>query len=430
MRNREIVLGGWIKLLLTAVSLLLLIVFYLVLSGCTMLLMTDDFSYSSIVKTDKLLLIVKDELYSSLEYSIDQYVQDLDEEGCSVSIFIWQNGTAYDLKNILNAYYTDDNIGGALLIGDLPSVWYEMYSFNRYEEFPCDLFFMDFNAAWEDTDNDEILDYHSALNLEIFISRIKGTSEELCRYFEKVHRYRMDEFEAEKIAYIFKDNDWADFNKGSSFQLNDIYDSIEICEAPDETEKSNYISKLTGYGAEFVYQWIHAYPPLLCIEGNESFSYIHTSKIGIDNLKGLFYNLFNCSASRFTENNIGMTYLMKTDYGLATMGSTKVGGNYYPKVFHGTLSRNHTWGDAYRAWYNNYGVTDDEWFMGMVILGDPMLVVTKEVPRVLKKEPMTVIPPGVEEIEDLNNIFQNFMKDYWEGSFEEYKNSNPQFFEG
>ncbi len=123
-----------------------------------------------------------------------------------------------------------------------------------------------------------------------------------------------------------------------------------------------------------------------------------------------------------------MTYLFKTEYAIATIGSTKVGGNYDPKVFHDVLSENGTWGDAYKSWYNNYGIISDKWFLGMVILGDPMLVPSKGVQKDFKSLSVGLIPPGPEEIEELHDIFEEFAYDFRGDSFEDYKSMNPQFF--
>jgi len=47
--------------------------------------------------------------------------------------------------------------------------------------------------------------------------------------------------------------------------------------------------------------------------------------------------------------------------------------NYYPLEFHRTLAAGSSWGNAFKSWYNYYGKSDDSWFLGMVILGDPAL---------------------------------------------------------
>jgi hypothetical protein len=393
-----------------------------------MLLLDEEFPDIAVEKTDKELFVVESGIYPSLESSIDQYITDLNEEGCSVYLHVWEGGTADDLKAVVENYYTDNDIGGAIFVGNLPTVWYEQNGFEGREEFPCDLFYMDLDSLWQDKDNDGILDYHSELELEIFISRVEGTTIELLRYFDKLHSFRTGQLETGSGAYVFKDDSWINFKPGYDFGLSRIFSSININEKKSNTEKANYINKLTTSGAEYVYQWIHAFPPLLVVESTDSWEYIHTSDIISGNMKGLFYNLFNCSAARFTEDNLGMTYLMKTDYGLAATGSTKIGGNYYPNAFHYVLSEEGTWGDAFKEWYNYVGVKDDKWFLGMIILGDPMLVLSKDAQKGLKTLSVGIAPPGPVEIEELNRKIMEFGYEYTGGSFEEYKSQNPQFF--
>ncbi len=110
--------------------------------------------------------------------------------------------------------------------------------------------------------------------------------------------------------------------------------------------------------------------------------------------------MFNCKGARFTGDNLGMTYLIDTDTGLAVTGSTKVGGNYYPLEFHRTLTVGSNWGNAFKSWYNYYGKKDDEWFLGMVILGDPSLYLKDiQVDRSLSRSALqSILPPSEEEI--------------------------------
>jgi hypothetical protein len=395
-----------------------------------MLILSDETVNVTIEDTGVLLLVIDEPLYLQIQSPVEQYVADLRGEGCFVDILLWQGGSTSALKSILHDAHEQKLCGGAFLVGNFPAFWYEQYSFGRHEEFPCDLYFMDFEAEWSDNDSDGIFDAHTALNLDIFVSRIDGSADELCTYFEKIHTYRTAAFPVEKCAYIFKDNDWENYERGSIFGLDEIYNTVVLSERSDVTIRSNYLSRLSTSGAEYVYQWIHAYPPILCIEEevDNDFEYVFISDVRGNNLRGLFYNLFNCSASRFTESNIAMSYLMDTNYGLATIGSTKVGGNFYPKVFHYVLSGGGCWGEAYREWYNHFGVSNDEWFFGMIILGDPMLTVVKAPVKRLKAEPLTVMPPDEEQIEELKQKILRFTDDYGEGSFQEYTRANPQFF--
>jgi hypothetical protein len=401
----------------------------LLLIGCARFLTLEDLSKLEVERADSILLVVESGLCPAISDSIDTYRQDLRKEGCDVRFALWEGGGARELRAFLRSSMESGGVHGAFLVGELPAAWYEQPGFTGHEEFPCDLYFMDFDARWEDRDGDGVLDAHSTLSLDMFVSRIEGTDAEISRYFEKVHRYRTGELTVWKGAYIFKDDDWADFHRGSSFELSRIYGDVDVCEDVAESFRSAYVAKLSGTGAEYVFQWIHSYPHLLCVRGAASYEYIHTSDVAAGNFKGVFYNLFDCSAARFTEENLGAAYLLRTDYGLAVLGSTKVGGNYYPRVFHYALAQGARWGDAYKCWYNEYGALDDKWFMGMVILGDPMLTLTEEARGELKALAEDAAPPSLEEIGALEDAFRRFGYENTVLGFAEYRSRNSRFFE-
>jgi hypothetical protein len=134
------------------------------------------------------------------------------------------------------------------------------------------------------------------------------------------------------------------------------------------------VSAVARAPALYVYQWIHAKPASLFIQEGNRYSVFTASEIGTIAPLGLFFNLFNCKAARYTEANLGTAYLTDTPYGLAAIGSTKIGGNYYPFEFHRSLARGRSWAQAFADWHREYGAKSDEWFLGMMSLGDPALV--------------------------------------------------------
>jgi hypothetical protein len=121
-------------------------------------------------------------------------------------------------------------------------------------------------------------------------------------------------------------------------------------------------------------------------------------------------NMFNCKGVRFTQPNIGMSYLTSTDLTLAITGSTKVGGNYYPMEFHRELSVGNSWGEAFIGWYNAFGVFDDEWFLGMVILGDPSLRLRQTDPQtgISRSAIQSIMPPLREQRDELGSMLMEF----------------------
>lgn len=357
----------------------------------------------------RLLLVVEQSKLSALSETINIYREDITASGGSVDVKPFpSDGTASDLKSFIAAH--KDSVNGTFLVGNLPAAWYEQTAFGKIEEFPVDLYFMDFEAAWDDSDGDGIYDGHSPLNLTHYLSRIDGTTSELIAYFDKLHDYRTGSYSYLGGAFIFKDEDWFDTYRGSTFGLDRMYNQVKINEDADVTLKDDYLYRVAYEGADYVYQWIHATPTSLYISDGNLYSTFRYREIPESNVQSRFLNMFNCKGARFTQTNLGMTYLTGTNSGLAVTGSTKVGGNFYPLEFHRTLTLGSNWGNAFKSWYNYYGSQDDEWFLGMVILGDPALHIKDiEISRSLGRSSFSeIIPPASETIELLGKNLSDF----------------------
>ena len=377
----------------------------LIITGCSVLVL-DSESVANNLETDNILLIIENSIYPSVQSRINEYINDISKENINSKLELWTSGDHLDLKQLIASYKND--VDTVFLIGDLPAAWYEIMDEGQIETFPCDLFYMDFNSVWNDNNNNGFYDSHSYLQIDIYTSRIIGTQDEINNYFSKVHNYRQSILQGSGSSLVFKDDDWNDFFSGSDFGISKIFNNVEIIEDFPITVKDIYINKLKNQSFDYVYQWIHSNPYALYIENNNRYEPISTFDINSLNIRGLFYNLFDCKAAKFTGTNIGMTYLTKTDYGLAVLGSTKIGGNYFPVEFHRILSLGGSWGSAYKAWYNSFGTTSDKWFLGMVILGDPTLKLNRNATQMLNTSGniQTVIPPDTNK---LNSIYSEMI---------------------
>ena len=123
----------------------------------------------------KILVIAESTLYSAVELKILRYIQDIQNTyQCTVVLEIVTNGTAQDIKTLILSHIT--GLDGVILFGDLPAAWYEVPNdFNTYgyRSWPCDLYYMDIDGVWQDTDLNGIYDTHSGnLSPEIFVGRI------------------------------------------------------------------------------------------------------------------------------------------------------------------------------------------------------------------------------------------------------------------
>jgi hypothetical protein len=376
-----------------------------------------------------LAVIVQDSLSGGLMPSLDQYSADLRVKGKKVHVVSWVPGTAAALRALIAAEVNDYGVKGAFLIGNLPAAWYAKRTFDTYdEEFPVDVYLMDLDATWTDTNADGKYESHSALNADIFTSRANGTLAELQAYFARLHTYRTTGSLVNQSAWVFLDDDWSGYSSSLPFGLNAIYTTTDSIYDKAETTAAAYMAKLTGTGAEYVYQWIHSTPGTLYVRGTGGDT-ISVYDLRAANPKGSFYNLFDCEAARFTQLNLGMTYVLgiQNGYGLASIGSTKLGGIYYAQPFHARLAAGETWGEAYRFWYNDTGKSDDDWFLGIVILGDPMLTIQGDVRGIIAAMPAPVCTK--DQLDDLKKKMIEFGRTVKSGTFDEYRLNNPQFFQ-
>lgn len=354
-------------------------------------------------KYPSVLIIVENAKANALTTKLNTYISDVASGDTSAKVIKWTGTSASQLKDTLESYYSKYHIKGAFFIGDLPIAMYEMDNWNEHEQFPCDIYYASPGTSWYDADQNGIFDSYSNYNVSYFIGRINGTTSEINDYLDKVHKYRTQGTTIPKRAFLFIDNDWSSLYQNEKFGLDYIYSTVDSYSDTNTTTKSTYLSYVTGSGAEYVNQLIHASPSTLYFDHNGGYQTMNLSEIISTNQKACFYNLFDCSGCRFIEDNLGMTYVMKTDKGLAAMGTTKTGGNYYPQSFNQALAQNKTWGQAFVSWWNNGGTyLDDKWKLGLVLIGDPMLKVPAALP--VKSFSIKNTPPNPEIEKKLDEI--------------------------
>ena len=335
----------------------------------------------------RLVVIVESSLYDSLEESVAQYAEALRLEEFEIYVEPWEPGTVQELRRLVFDYIDTYRVEGALLVGNLPAAGYEQWAWGRHEDFPTDLYLQDRHAQWVDQDDNEIYDFHTEdLHADIYTARLNGSVTQLQRYFERVHRYRHVGPLVEPSAFIFIDDDWARTNTDDGLGLNDLYDDIEVIKDESESTLENYLARLTGDGAEFVYQKIHGGQEILTFEhygedGEDLSETVTASRIASENLKVSFVNMTDCFSADFTfEGSVAESYAVGTDYGLAVIGLTKEGLFRDPRVFHRNLSLGMSWGQAYRAWFNEVSTRYEQDSLGVVILGDPLLTLSNPPP--------------------------------------------------
>ncbi len=354
-------------------------------------------------KYPNMLIVVESSITNAITSKLNTYISDIASGDSSAKVISWTGTNAKQLKDTIEKYYTNYHIKGVFLIGNLPVAMYEMDDWGDHEEFPFDIYYASPGTDWTDADQDGIFDGHTSYHVSYFTGRITGTTTEINNYLDKAHKYRTQGSSQPKRGYMFVDDDWYSYYYNNKWGLDYIYSNVNMSYDTNTTTKSEYQTYLSGSGAEYVNQLVHAAYNMLYFTHHGAYQTMSLSELISLNPKACFYNMFNCSGCRYTEDNLGMSYVMKTDKGLAVMGSTKTGGNYYPQSFNLALAQNKTWGQAFVTWWNDGGTSlEDKWKLGLVILGDPMLRVPADHP--IKSSQIVKTPPDPELVKYLEEI--------------------------
>lgn len=377
------------------------------------------------------LVVVDSSVHETLAPSLNGYVESLQREGFIVEVAPWGPGTPKGLRELLREQVLELGIEGALLVGNLPAAWYEQSGFDdEYETFPIDLYLQDLDAEWIDQDGNGRFDEHSELGLEIYTSRLDGTLEELQEYFARARSYREEGPLVDVSAFVFIDDDGVKTDPSKPLLLERLYSDVEVPQDPEESTLEIYLDRLTGRGAEFVYQWVHASIGFLSFadideDGLPVASWLISEQVAALNLKASFINMCNCFAARFTsEGNLAHAYTLRTDYGLAIIGSTKRGNVRNPIPLHANLVAGMRWGEAYKNWFNEVGKYSELWHLGIVLMGDPLLKLSGDQnpsgSRYDEQSALEQVP-----LPEQANCTARGPID----SFEDYREAHPEFFE-
>ena len=347
-------------------------------------------SYGSLLppaeSKNQIWLIVNQNIYPSIKTTLTQFSNDIQSSGYNVSIFTLTSGTsASTVRNLLQQGYNNGSLQGAILIGNLPTAWYEMNNSSPwgYEKFPIDFYYMDLDCNWTDTNSNGVFDYYSfPMQPEIWVARIDASSmtgnetQYINNYLIKDHNYRIGNLVASRQALVYVDDDWTGSADITNSEVQQAYKNTTLVKDYATTNATDYKNKL--YYNSF--EWVH----LMChgsstshtfkINGEWQSESVSSSYYSTANPKAIFYNLFVCSGTRFTEtNNLAGSIIFGNNWGLLTIGSTKTGSMLNFREFYQPLAQGKSIGDAFKLWSIMWADSDPKWFYGMNIIGDPLL---------------------------------------------------------
>ncbi len=353
-------------------------------------------TYQSQINSNKIILVlVNSSIYSSIEASLKQYVEDVEAEGWKAIISKFISGTAVEVRNY---FKTISGLKGVLLVGDLPHPWFEMkYVDGYYDKYGSDIFYMDLTGNWTDTDKNNIFDdysYSKTLLIpeqkpEIWVGRltasplVSASMNEVMlikNYFLKNHNYRTVGTNIIQRALAYPDDDWSYWKDCS---LGSIYSDVTVINDKTKTVASDYKLRLKE-NYEWIQVCVHSSHDLHAFKNKDINGKdipggdVWTSDIPIIDPSTLFYNLFACGNTKYTYSQyMGGQYAFAKTNGLLVIGTTKSGGMHTVEKFYPYLGKDYRnlIGEAYLKWFNSWSFDADNrfWFYGMTIIGDPTL---------------------------------------------------------
>jgi hypothetical protein len=365
-----------------------------------------------------LLVLVDSQVYNAVAARLDRYVLDVGRDGYWATVHVIQGGTPAGIR----AYIKRRNPGGALLVGAIPVPWYELDNdfHGAHTEFPCDLYYMDTDGTWTDPDGDGKFSSHSGnLNPEIWTGRIytptaNGNDAALINdYFDRNHQFRLGLLGHARSALAYVDDDWTGFDDCA---FDEMFPASMITKytTPAVTDADLYkaeVNSLRSWVQLCAHSWVHGHA-LRVGTINEYIDTVFFRDINPPNAH--FYNLFCCGPGKFTEADyLAGWYIFDKagggkNLGLVAVASAKSGSMLLFEDFYRPLGRGHTIGDAYVQWWQARGpdheLWEQQWFYGLVLLGDPTLTWWKgAVPR-----------PVQPQLEDIFDFWPRRMQFRWD----------------
>ena len=338
-------------------------------------------------------ILVNSSIYGYVKFYVDRYVSDVKNLGFNATVLSFSGGSDEDVKGILvNAY--SKGLVGCLLIGDIPWAYYEMSNPDPWgdEVFPIDLFYMDLDGVWIDSNGNGKYDQHTGNRTpEIWVGRIKasGMAESevslIRNYFDKNHAYRTGVLSLPNRALIYIDDDHEFYADEVDSTVSLAFSDRTLVKDKATTEPADYLSRLTQNWS-LVHLVVHGEPGWHQFKINDEWDgYVTSSDIRLTDPHVFFYILVSCSNARYDKADyLGGWYIFSHTYGLAAAGTTKIGGMWLLTDFYSNL-RHETLGYSFREWLTRQVANEDanplvwydkKWYYGMTILGDPTLSLT------------------------------------------------------
>lgn len=335
-------------------------------------------------------VLVNSTVYGNLSSALSTYEQDLENNGFSVEIPQDFGDNATAIREFLRNETETHEVAGALLVGDIPYAEYEYGQGGT--PFLCDLFYMDLDGNWTDSDSDGAYDMHTNetgdVKPEIWAGRLYASTVEdlfdstevqlINNYFDKNHRFRTGELTLPRRSIGYIDDDFLDIWGGAADVVNSslsmIYRNettlVTDTETTNAADYKNRLSDTLGY--EWLFLAAHSNPRTHAFWNSSGQSNVYSSDIESIDTHVFFYHLIACQVAKYSFTDyIGGTYIFADTYGLLVSGSTASGGMNDIEEFYEPIAEGKCIGQAFKEWCEKISTSSLDY--GQTILGDPTL---------------------------------------------------------
>ena len=353
----------------------------------------------------KILIIAKRNVFSGAAFHILRYANDIHNVwGCEVKVLSVSGETETDIKSLI---ISDSlNLSGVVFVGDIIPAYYHMDSTTtsgmnklikwKEDTFPCDLYYMDLNGSWLQSNDGSGRFYSHTGNVrpEIFVGRINTSNfedneiQELRIFFDKDHQYWTGKNPLNKERSLsFTYQEWDPLSEFRN-EIRHLYgysaNKSDYISGSNFT-KDNYIECLENRDYEFIQFACHSSSSTHWIKPDSPYVTLTRNQIALIHKKQLGYNLYCCSGCRWTNlyntRCLGEVYLYGGENyskALALVGSTKTGSMYGFHHFYKPLGRGKCIGFALKKWWidcckNEHEIREQLFFYGMCLFGDPLV---------------------------------------------------------
>ncbi|OIO46074.1 MAG: hypothetical protein AUJ31_02605 [Parcubacteria group bacterium CG1_02_39_15] len=402
------------------VFLSILLVVALIFVGCTQSTppQQNKEGLELTTKSQTIAVLIDQETYSQAKPEIERYVEDIKND-LQAKVFLyhqkWQS--PQEVREQLLSL-KDDNLKGAVLIGEIPYVYFETSICHLEPEFVSDRYYMDLeNSSFTDEDNDgrfEEENYKGSLTGIIWVGRIKppvGGVEGinlLKNYFERNHQYRAGEISPTEELLLYAPNiqqlpppmiqEGDKMVEGTprvltlEKYLENIRDQLTLHGSSDILYLGDEIDILVNASRDEYLEALQRDYEIVSFHSHGTAAHhvledfgetISAEDIKNAEPKSYFYFLYSCSAGDFTqENYIGGHYLFNGN-GLMIYAPTapSMAGVGEIREHIQPLALGLTFGEVFVL--NNYGGIGSLGFPN-AILGDPTLRIRPKIgtPRI------------------------------------------------